>query len=144
MEILIDRKWKKPGYTIGILSVDGKRLCESLEDTDRGLTQDMTLTEIMKRKVKGQTAIPSGRYRVNITYSPRFRRDLPILVDVPGFDGIRIHSGNTAKDTEGCLLPGRNTVKGMVTDSRHWFGVLYDKIRKALNSKDNVYITIKG
>ncbi len=103
----------------------------------------MTLTEIMKLKRKGETAIPTGRYRVNITYSPRFRRDLPILVDVKGFEGIRIHSGNTARDTEGCILPGENKKVGMVLDSRHWFGVLYDKIRKALNSKQEVWITIR-
>lgn len=143
MEITLERRYKKAAYTIGKLSINGTPTCDTIEDTDRGLRQDMTLTEIMKRKVKGETAIPTGRYRVNITYSPRFRRDLPILIDVKGFDGIRIHSGNTARDTEGCILPGVNKKVGMVLDSRHWFEIIYDKIRKALNRKENVWITIK-
>lgn len=120
MEIKIIRAWRKDGYTIGKVFVDGERWCESLEDTDRGLHQRMSNAEIAKRKIKGKTAIPTGTYNVEITYSPRFKKMLPLVVDVPGFSGIRIHSGNTAEDTDGCILLGRNTAKGRVNDSRYW------------------------
>lgn len=143
MEILLNRKYKKKDYTIGKLYIDGTPTCDTIEDCDRGLTSDMSLAEIQKRKVKGETAIPSGRYAVNITWSPKFRRMLPILVNVPGYEGVRIHSGNTAKDTDGCILPGVNKKVGMVLDSRKWFTVVYDKIRAALNRKEKVWITIK-
>lgn len=143
MEIALDRKYKKKEYSIGKLYIDGNYTCDTLEDCDRGLTSDMTLAEIQKRKVKDGTAIPTGRYAVNITWSPRFRRELPILEGVKGFEGVRIHSGNTAKDTSGCVLVGQNRKVGMVLDSRKWFGVVYDKIRRALNAKEKVWITIK-
>lgn len=118
LELKVVRAWKKPTYTIGKFFVDGERLFESLEDKDRGLTSDMPLAEIKKKKVYGETAIPTGRYRVKLTYSPKFRRILPEVLDVKGFSGIRIHAGNTAKDSLGCLLVGWNKKTGMVVDSR--------------------------
>ena len=105
MEVLIDRAWKKDDYTISRLYVNGELFgCNTLEDTDRGLNQEMDLDEIKNKKVYGQTAIPSGSYECVYTYSNRFKKMLPLLKGVPGFDGIRIHSGNSAKDTEGCIL----------------------------------------
>lgn len=143
MLITIDRAWKRDGYTISRLYVNGELLCNALEDTDRGLRQDMTTEEIKKRKVYGATAIPSGSYECVYTYSNRFKKNLPLLKDVPGFDGIRIHSGNTAKDTEGCILPGRNTQKGMVTDSRVWTDKLVSMMKAAWDRKENVTVMIE-
>ena len=144
MEVLIDRAWKKDGYTISRLYVNGELFgCNTLEDADRGLRQDMQLEEIKKKKVYGQTAIPRGSYECVYTYSNRFKKMLPLLKDVPGFDGIRIHSGNSAKDTEGCILVGLNLKKGMVLNSREWTSKLVSKMKEAWNRKERVIIVIK-
>lgn len=143
MEILIERKWKKAAYTIGALSVDGIRFCESLEDTDRGLKSTMPVSEIQKIKVYGQTAIPTGRYQIVETYSPKFKKNMPLLVGVKGFTSIRIHPGNTNRDTEGCILCGRNTEVGKVTNSRYWFNLINDKVHAAIFNGYKVWITIK-
>lgn len=144
MLITIDRAWKKDGYTISRLYVNGELFgCNTLEDTDRGLSQDMQLEEIKKKKVYGQTAIPRGSYECVYTYSNRFKKMLPLLKDVPGFDGIRIHSGNSAKDTEGCILVGLNLKKGMVLNSREWTNKLVSKMKEAWNRKERVIIVIK-
>ena len=118
MEVIIDRAWKRGNYTVGKVIIGGERFCESMEDKDRGLTQDMSEEEIKRVKVYGETAIPTGVYTVKMTYSPKYKRNIPEVLDVPGFSGIRIHSGNTAKDSLGCILLGRNTKVGMVTESR--------------------------
>lgn len=139
MEIVLTRIAKKKEYTIGKIYINGAYFCDSLEDTDRGLTSDMSIAEIAKRKVAGKTAIPTGRYRVRVTYSPRFRQMMPILEGVRGFQGIRIHTGNTAKDTDGCLLVGKNKKVGMVLESRATYELLYKKIVKS----SETWITIK-
>lgn len=118
MTVTIDRKYKKETYTIGIVSVDGVRFSECIEDRDRGLTQAMPLATITSRKVYGETAIPAGTYQVRMTYSNRFKRIMPEVLNVPGFSGIRIHSGNTAKDSLGCILLGKNDKVGWVSNSR--------------------------
>lgn len=144
MLITIDRAWKKDGYTISRLYVNGELFgCNTLEDTDRGLRKDMQLEEIKKKKVYGQTAIPIGSYECVYTYSNRFKKMLPLLKDVPGFDGIRIHSGNSAKDTDGCILVGLNLKKGMVLNSREWTNKLVSKMKEAWNRKERVIIVIK-
>jgi hypothetical protein len=143
MELQLKRIAKKPDYTIGRISVNGQRTCDVLEDTDRGLRQDMPLEEIKRLKQYGKTAIPTGRYRVIVSYSPRFKRDTLEIIDVPGFSGIRIHSGNSALDTEGCPLPGENKVPGKVINSRHWTQVLFDKASEAINRKEEVWITVE-
>ena len=148
MEIRIDRKWKKSGYTISRLFIngerfgDGKHYCSVLEDQDRGLRSDMPLAEIANMKIYGQTAIPTGRYKVTISWSPTFRKRLPLLNDVPGYSGIRIHSGNNPKDTMGCLLPGYNDKVGWVSNSRYWFNLLFARIKKAIDAGEEVYITV--
>ena len=139
MEILLQRSFRHPSCTIGLLSVDGKFECFTCEDKDRGLSQTDTLETIQKVKIKAQTAIPTGRYKVVITFSNRFQKELPLLVDVPGFEGIRIHPGNTAKDTEGCLLPGTDHNDEGVINSRAAFLSLFDKIKASPNP---VFITI--
>ena len=114
MEILIKRIAKKSTYTIGKLYIDNKYFCDTLEDKDRGLKDTMSVEEILNIKVKHETAIPTGNYNVDITYSPRFKKQLPIILNVKGFDGIRFHSGNTDKDSSGCVLLGENKVIGKV------------------------------
>ena len=100
----------------------------------------MSEEQIKKIKVYGKTAIPTGKYKVEVTYSPKFKRYLPILLNVRGFSGIRIHSGNTAEDTLGCLLVGFNKVKGQVINSR----VTSDKLTALLrNCEEEIYITIE-
>ena len=144
MEVLIDRAWKKDGYTISRLYVNGKLFgCNTLEDTDRGLNQKMDLEEIKDKKVYGQTAIPSGSYECAYTYSNRFKKMLPLLLNVKGFEGIRIHSGNSSKDTDGCILVGLNLKKGMVLNSREWTNKLVSKMKEAWNRKERVIIVIK-
>ena len=143
MLITLDRAWKRKGYTISRLYINGELFCNALEDESRGLRQDMTINEIKKRKVYGATAIPSGSYECVNTYSNRFKKNLPLLKDVPGFEGIRIHSGNTAKDTEGCILVGRNTQKGMVTESRVWTDKLIKLMKAAWDRKETVTVMIE-
>jgi hypothetical protein len=112
--------------TLGVLTVDHEDGRGPLafgfvcEDQDRGLKKDMHLGEITAIKVKGETAIPSGRYTVARTWSPKYQRMMMLLADVPGFQGIRIHAGNDDDDTEGCILPGlgRDVAKMTVSKSR--------------------------
>ena len=117
MKLTLKRIAKRPTYTIGNLYIDGEFLCNTLEDTDRGLRQDMPLSEIKRIKVANETAIPIGTYKVIVNQSPRFGRLLPRLLDVPGFDGILIHRGNSDKDTSGCVLVGENKAVGKVINS---------------------------
>lgn len=127
MRLELTRIYKGRDYTIGRLYVDGVYLCDTLEDTDRGLSSAMTSAEIKAIKVFGKTAIPRGMYFVDMqTVSPRFRLRkwakahggrVPRLHGVRGFDGVLIHPGNTAADTDGCILVGYNKAKGKVLDS---------------------------
>lgn len=142
MKIDLHRKWRKKGYSIGILSINGKRICETLEDEDRGLRSELSVYTLNQLKVKGETAIPIGTYQVVVTYSPRFKKMLPLLLHVPAYEGVRIHSGNYAKDTEGCILCGRNTEPGAVTNSRYWTNKVISMIEEACNRKEEVTITI--
>lgn len=127
MRLELTRIYKGRAYTIGRLYVDGVYLCDTLEDTDRGLSSAMTSAEIKALKVFGKTAIPRGMYFVDMqTVSPRFRLRkwakahggrVPRLQGVRGFDGVLIHPGNTAADTDGCILVGYNKAKGKVLES---------------------------
>ena len=144
MLITLDRAWKRKGYTISRLYINGELFCNALEDESRGLRQDMDLSTIKAKKIAGETAIPSGCYMVTLTYSPRFRKMLPLLNDVPGFTGVRIHSGNTAKDTEGCILVGQNLEKGKVLNSREWYAKLLAKMNAAWAKKEHVVIDIQA
>lgn len=132
MKILLERLQRDPDVTIGALSIDGEFECWSVEDTVRppGV------------KVPGKTAIPPGVYPIEITFSQRFQRDLPLLVGVPNFTGIRIHPGNTAADTEGCILPGQDRLGKSVGHSRDAFDRLFAKIRQALAKKESVFIEV--
>lgn len=142
MEILLRRIARKETYTIGKLYIDGKYVCDTLEDKDRGLKQTMPLEEIKQKKVYSQTAIPEGKYQVVWTYSNKFKKCLPLLLNVPGYEGIRIHSGNTENDTSGCLLLGQNKVVGKVINSVITCNKVLPMIKNACES-EKVYITIQ-
>ena len=154
MKLLIDRAWKKETYTISRLFIDGVRFYEVLEDRDRGLKQTDPVSTILARKVYAETAIPSGTYNVRMdVVSPKYAavkwyKDLcggkmPRLEKVPGVDGILIHPGNTALDSSGCLLCGRNTKVGQLTVSRETFKDLYKKMKAAHDKGDAITIEIR-
>ena len=148
--LLLKRIAKRDAYTIGRLYVEDKYFCDTLEDTDRGLSQSLPLCVNRAKKMKGKTAIPTGKYRVTLdVQSPRFREVafykfcngfLPRLLNVPAFDGVLMHVGNTAADTDGCILVGENKVKGQVIKSRDTFLKLYAILQEHKN--DYIYITI--
>lgn len=153
MELKLKRIAKKSTYTIGRLYIDEAYFCDTIEDTDRGLRQYEGEAACKKKKIKGVTAIPTGRYRLTLgVYSQRFGKQekynftggfLPRLVDVPAYEGVLIHIGNTAKDTEGCIIVGQNKVRGMVIKSRETFEALYAKIKEAKVSGEEVWINIE-
>lgn len=143
MEILVKREYKKKDYTIGKMYINGEYFCDTLEDTDRGLTQLMTLSEIKEVKEYGCTAIPTGRYPIAYTYSARFKKHLPLLLQVPAFDGVRIHSGNTHKDTDGCILLGENKAVGKVLNSRKTMDEFLRILKPAIEACEDIWITIK-
>lgn len=116
MKITVKRTFKGPEYTIGKLYIDDNYYCDTLEDTIRS-----------GEKIYGKTAIPAGEYKVKKTYSPRFEKKLPEILNVPGFTGVRIHAGNTAKDTEGCILLGLNRAKGAVLNSKNALAFFLDR-----------------
>ena len=149
MELLLKRIAKKQDYTIGKLYINGQFFSNTLEDTDRGLTSSMTEDEISKIKVYGKTAIPTGTYKINMNVvSPKFKNrswarpyngKIPRLLNVPGFDGVLIHPGNTSEDSLGCVLVGKNTIKGMVTQSQDTFHELMEVLIK----QNDITITIE-
>lgn len=139
MEIKVKRIYNCDKYCIGKLYVDGQYQCDTLEDTDRGLDNNMSLAEIKAKKVYEKTAIPTGQYKINLNkVSPRFGNNsfykavclgkLPYIENVPGYEGVLIHCGNTEADTAGCILVGYNKVKGKVINSRQAFIHLYTKL----------------
>ena len=142
MELLVKRRFKAEGYTIGTMFVDGVRLCDTLEDKDRGLRQDMSLSQIKKLKVYGQTAIPTGRYRVRSYFWPKYRQKYPLLEDVPGYTGILIHGGKNASASLGCILLGENRIKGGLVNSAKYVRDLTTRIEIAERKGEKVWITI--
>ena len=153
MEIKVKRKWKKEAYTIGKMYIDGEYVCDTLEDKDRGLISNMSVAQICGVKVHGETAIPTGRYLVDMkTVSPRFggraqyqfcRGRLPRLCNTVGFQGVLIHIGNTAKDTDGCILVGENKAVGQVLNSTATFRKVYAKLKAADERGERIWITIE-
>ena len=149
MELVLKRIAKKKGYTIGKLYVKqsiideylrGEKfiyICDTLEPQWRDYAKGA-------RKIKGKSAIPEGRYPVVITYSPKFKQWLPLLVNVPMFSGIRIHAGNDAvKDTQGCILVGENREVGKVLNSRKHVKIVKEKIVEAKDKGEGVWIEIR-
>lgn len=143
MKLTLIRKYKKPTYTIGELYVDGKFFSNTIEDVDRGLTSDMTEDEIKTIKVKSQTAIPRGTYEIIYTWSPKFKQRMPLLLGVKGFEAIRIHAGNSASNSAGCILVGKNTKPGFLTESKITFMQLNDMLKNANSRGNHISIEIK-
>ena len=142
MKILVKRIAKRPTYTIGKMYLDGKYFCDTLEDTDRNISQSTPLDTIKKVKLPNNTAIPTGTYKVIVNVSPKFKRLLPRLLNVPGFDGVLIHRGNTDKDTSGCILIGENKVVGKVINSTGYETKLVSILNKAQDNKEGITIEI--
>lgn len=143
MEIVLKRIAKKDSYTIGKLYIDGKYVCDTCEDKDRGLTDSMTVEEIKTKKVYGQTAIPTGTYTVSYTMSNRFKKMMPLINNVKGFEGIRMHNGNSAADSLGCVILGENKAVGKVLNSRATCAKVYPLIEAASKKGERITITIK-
>lgn len=139
MEILVKRLYRKSEYTIGKMYINGEYFCDTVEDTDRGLSQNMKNSTIEAKKIYGKTAIPTGRYTVVVTFSPKFQRYLPLLKDVIGFSGIRIHNGKDADSSLGCIIVGENKIKGGVINSRQTM----EKLMAKLRGQSEIYITIE-
>lgn len=142
MNILLKRIAKKETYTIGKLYIDNVYFCDTIEDKDRGLNQNMSINDIKKKKVYGETAIPTGTYSLIIDYSNRFKRRMAHILNVPGYEGIRIHTGNTAKDSLGCIIVGKNKVVGKVVESKITYDKLFPLLEKAYK-EDKINITIQ-
>lgn len=143
MKLTLKRIYFGKTYTIGNLFIDGIFFCNTIEDKVRKLSLACPDTAKgqncrCKEKRYAQTAIPAGTYKVTMEYSPRFKRILPFLHDVPHFLGILMHSGNTEKDSAGCLIVGKNTIKGKVTQSR----VTSDKLNEILSKEAHITIEI--
>lgn len=151
MELVLNRILKTNDYTIGELNVNGKYLCDTIEDTVRPLPDICPNTPKgiackCKEKVYGKTAVPAGTYKVKLGYSNRFRRILPQVLDVPHFIGILIHTGNSNKDTEGCIIVGTwdGKTENWVSNSRVAFNKLMPLLRDATDKNEEITITINN
>lgn len=154
MELRLKRIAKQNGYTIGKLYIDGKYFSDTLEDVDRGLDSSMPLDVLKRKKLAHITAIPTGRYEITMNViSPRLSKSkfykqfgngrVPRLLNVPAFDGILIHCGNTAKDTDGCILLGRNLQVGMVLESKPTYTNCWPLLEAASKNKEKIFIKIE-
>lgn len=154
MEVLVYRKYKKPDYTVGRMSIDGTFICNTMEDVDRGLDDGMQDWMIKNKKIPNVTAIPTGRYKIDMdTVSPKFSKypfymevcqgKLPRIKNVRGFDGILIHCGVDHSNSSGCILVGMNTQVGKLTDSKETFKKIYALMKEAHDRGETIYITIE-
>ena len=153
MKIELQRTYNNGIYCIGHLYINGVYYCDTIEDTDRGLTSDMPLDKIKKIKVYSCTAIPAGTYTVTLSvlsakfYQKSYYRNfckgmMPRLLNVPGFEGILIHRGINQNSSAGCLIVGWNKIKGQVVDSQKAFEGLYKKMKQASDKGEKITITI--
>ena len=154
MKLTLKRIAKRDTYTIGRLYINGEYFCDKLEDKDRGLKQSMSLSEIKAKKVYGKTAIPAGEYEITLhIISPKYSKKpwfvkfcgakMPRILNIPGYDGVLIHEGNSDKDTCGCVLVGKNTVVGKVLESKNTFAKLYPILKAASDKGERITINIK-
>ncbi|WP_036876360.1 DUF5675 family protein [Xylanibacter oryzae] len=135
MEITITRIAKKADYTIGRLTINGHRICDTLEPH--------CINWATETKIKGKTAIPEGRYRIMMKMSSKFEKQMPFLMDVPHFKGVMIHQGNTPKNTQGCIIVGYNTIRGLVLKSRQAMESIQDYLDTAIETKQEIWCVIK-
>lgn len=152
MELKLIRKYRLPKYSIGKLYINGVYFCDTMEDTDRNLFQGMQEDWISERKVHGQTAIPFGRYKITLKIqSPKYSKKkqyefckgyLPRLQNVPCWSGVLLHIGNYPEDTEGCILVGKNEIKGAVVNSTKYFKELYEILKCADEKGEEIWLTI--
>lgn len=154
MDLRLKRIAKKNGYTIGKLYINNAYFCDTLEDVDRGLSSSMSNDVLKYKKLAHITAIPTGRYQVTMdVISPRLSKSnfykqygggrVPRLLNVPAFEGILIHCGNIAKDTDGCILVGKNSKVGMVLDSKITYSKLYPLLEAAYKRNERIFITVE-
>lgn len=134
MILTLKREVVTDDYTEGKMYVDGEYYCDTIEDRWRDLSEE--------KKQFGVTAIPAGVYRIVMTMSARYNRIMPLLLDVPHFRGVRIHAGNTARDSDGCILTGRKLTDGMIHQSREFTNRLYTIIDDAIKKGETVEIEI--
>lgn len=151
MILLLKRIAKRATYTIGKLYIDGQYFCDVIEDRDRDLYASMPLDELKRKKVMNETAIPRGCYQITYTVSPKFRNkvwaqalkgELPLLLKVPGFDGIRIHPGTDEDSTSGCLIVGQNKVVGKVINSQATYAKLNEILYPAFKAGEKIFIQV--
>lgn len=141
MELRVERLWPKENYTVGRLYVNNEFFSNTLED--KIIDKDKSgVFDNGEKKVYGESAVPYGKYKVIYNWSPKFGRNLPRLLDVPHFEGILIHSGNTARDSAGCILVGKNTSKGMLSESRYTSDKLNEIIDAAQKRGEEITIEI--
>lgn len=132
MDLTLKRDIIGNEFTLGELFIDGEPFCFTCED------------KVRPHKIKGETAIPYGGYEIKLTWSNRFQKILPILLNVPEFEGVRIHSGNTIEDTEGCILVGmeRNAAGGYITRSKEAMAALMPVLKKAIDDGEGIWLEI--
>lgn len=154
MEIIVYRKWKREDYTVGRMSIDGTLICNTMEDVDRGLDDGMQDWMIRNKKIPNVTAIPTGRYKIDMdTVSPKFSKypfymevcqgKLPRIMNVRGFEGILLHCGVDHSNSSGCILLGLNKVRGKLTDTKETFKKVYALMKEAHDRGEAIYITIE-
>lgn len=141
MKLTLKRRFLGETYTIGSLFIDGQYFCDTLEDKVRDINRNGRF-DSGETKVQNETAIPYGTYHVVVNLSPKFKRNLPRLLDVPSFDGVLIHRGNTDKDSSGCVLVGENKVKGKVINSTQYEVKLVEILTAAQNRHEQIDIDI--
>lgn len=142
MKLTLKRIALKETYTIGKLYLDGEYFCDTIEDKVRDLNKDGDLSDEGETKVMHQTAIPYGAYQVVVNISPRFKRMLPRILNVPGFDGILMHNGTDENSSSGCIILGENKIKGKVVNSTYYMNKLTNILtaRQSIGQRNSIEI----
>ena len=141
MNLTLKRLNLTPNYTEGELYVNGVYFCKTLEDTNRDLNKNGQFDN-NEKKVYGETCIPYGKYKIILSYSPKFKRELPEILEVPDFQGIRIHRGNKVADTLGCILCGEKVKNGYLSNSTPYEIKLVELLKQANIRKEESFIEI--
>ena len=141
MNLTLKRLNLTPNYTEGELYVNGVYFCKTLEDTNRDLNKNGQFDN-SEKKVYGETCITYGKYKVILSYSPKFKRELPEILEVPDFQGIRIHRGNKISDTLGCILCGEKVKNGYLSNSTPYEIKLVELFKQAKSRNEESFIEI--